>query len=103
MAFCGFLTLLACGPRTQSAEIELPSNFRGNVTVDLCESGARDTTPIYIDDRGFGTSRLCPQSQSEITFLVRQTGRTLDASQHLQLEKTGDGFGVGAHLYFQIP
>lgn len=103
LALCAIFATLACYSRNQIATLEIPPGFHGPVTVKLCDSSATESAHVAIDERGFGASRLCPQSRSQISFVIRQGGAILHPAQNLQMQTTGDGITVSGELQFSVP
>jgi hypothetical protein len=83
--------LLACTRRPVTVNVELPLDYRGEVTVELCVSGKPGVA--HIDQRGQGQTSICVGKGERVgVFCVQGKTRTEIAEEQVRVETTGDGF-----------
>jgi hypothetical protein len=82
--------LLACTRRPVSISVEVPPDYRGGVTVELCVSGKPGVA--HIDQRGQGQTSVCVgKGEGVSVFYVQGDTRTEIAEERVRVETTGDG------------
>ena len=82
--------LLACTRRPVSISVEVPPDYRGGVTVELCVSGKPGVA--HIDQRGQGQTNVCVGRDERISvFYVQGDTRSEVAEERVRVETTGDG------------
>jgi hypothetical protein len=82
--------LPACTRRPVSISVEIPPDYRGRVTVELCVSGKASVA--HIDQRGQAQTSVCVGKGERVSvFYARGDTRTEIAEQRVRLETTGDG------------
>jgi len=82
--------LLACNRRPVSISVEVPPDYRGGVTVELCVSGKPSVA--HIEQHGQGQTSICVGKGERVSvFYVQGDTRTEIAEERVRVETTGDG------------